>query len=189
MTKYDWTPERLEQLFTPRTSGLSFDKIGPIMGLSKNAALGMYRRQCEKRGILRPVKPRKQILAAIAEKREKITPELKRDTIPKRKYTTAADRINLSRQGVGFVFPAVGPARRQKGRAVGILDVTGCRWPVADDPALIGGQAFCNAAQKDGSSYCSHHAREAVAPYSRELIRKTVKSLGPTVMRFDRRAA
>lgn len=160
MIKYEWTQEKFDLLFDLRAKGFSFDKIGPMMGLTKNAALGMYRRQCEKRGILPPSTPRKRILEALAEERPRISPELKRDTIPKRKYTTAADRIRLSREGIGFLFPSIAP-KRHKGRAVGILDVTGCRWPLEDNPALIGGRAFCNAPQKDGRPYCSEHCETA----------------------------
>lgn len=173
MSKYDWTAEALDRLFAMRASGMSFDKIGPALGVSKNAALGMYRRQCEKRGILPPVKPRKRILEAIAEGRQRIAPELKRDTIPKRKYTTAADRIRLSREGIGFLFPSPA-ARPRKGRAVGILDVTGCRWPLEDDPALIGGKAFCNAPQKHGRSYCAEHCRAAKSTQGVKTWLKTV---------------
>lgn len=160
MNKFDWTPENLDRLFALRAEGYSFDKIGPIMGITKNAAIGMYRREAERRGILPPSTPRKRILEAIAEERPRISPELKRDTIPKRKYTTAADRIRLSREGIGFLFPSIAPKPR-KGRAVGILDVTGCRWPLEDNPALIGGKAFCNAAQVDGRPYCSEHCETA----------------------------
>lgn len=161
MSKYNWTPEALARLFDLRASGLSFDKIGPMMGMSKNAALGMHRRQCEKRGILPPVNRRKRVLEAIEEGRSRIAPELKRDTIPKRKYTTGADRIRVSKEGIGFILPSIAPAIQQKGPAIGILDVTGCRWPLEDDPAVIGGRAFCNAPQKEGRSYCAHHCREA----------------------------
>lgn len=174
MSKYNWTPEALDRLFDLRASGLSFDKIGPMMGVSKNAALGMHRRQCQKRGIVVPVIHRKHILEALDEDRIRIAPELKRDTIPKRKYTTASDRIRVSKEGVGFLLPAITPAVQQKGPAIGILDVTGCRWPLEDDPAVIGGRSFCNAPQKEGRSYCAHHCR---ASRSTEPVKTWLKAV------------
>jgi hypothetical protein len=65
----------------------------------------------------------------------------------------------------------------QRGPAVGLLDVTGCKWPVAKDASLIGGHAFCNHPKADGSSYCPYHVQASIAPYSAELKRRTVKSL------------
>jgi hypothetical protein len=107
---------------------------------------------------------------------------------PKKEHRPAhAPSMPSSR--VGFILPALPVPVPLSGPAVGLLDVTGCKWPIHEDASLIGGYAFCNHSKGDGSSYCEYHAREAVADYSRALIRKTIKSLGPTVLRFDRRAA
>ena len=72
-----------------------------------------------------------------------------------------------------IVEPA--PTPPDQGQLASIVDVSGCRWPVKDDPEFIGGVAFCNHGQRDGSPYCEYHARVNVAPYSREAIRNTIK--------------
>ena len=59
-------------------------------------------------------------------------------------------------------------------RSCGILDVTGCRWPIATDHDIIGGHAFCNHSTGAGKPYCEFHTRESVASYSQKLIRKTI---------------
>jgi hypothetical protein len=65
----------------------------------------------------------------------------------------------------------------KRGPAVGLLDVTGCKWPVAKDASLIGGHAFCNHARAEGKPYCPYHVHASIAPYSAELKRRTFKSL------------
>jgi GcrA cell cycle regulator len=65
----------------------------------------------------------------------------------------------------------------KRGPAVGLLDVTGCKWPVAEDASLIGGQAFCNHAKADNQPYCPYHVQASIAPYSAELKRRTFKML------------
>lgn len=62
------------------------------------------------------------------------------------------------------------------GHLASIVDVTGCKWPVKDDPDFVGGVAFCNHAKDENSAYCPYHRQQSVASYSRELIRKTTKS-------------
>lgn len=63
-----------------------------------------------------------------------------------------------------------------KGPGIGILDVTGCRWPTGEDDGVPGGHTFCNCARRDGSSYCAEHSKARVAKGSRETIRQTIRS-------------
>lgn len=60
-------------------------------------------------------------------------------------------------------------------RRCGILDVTGCKWPLEFDPTIVGGHAFCNAETRDGAPYCATHTRESVASYSQKLIKSTIR--------------
>lgn len=61
--------------------------------------------------------------------------------------------------------------------ACGILDVTGCRWPLAEESAsVIASTIFCNAPQCDGSAYCETHRKAARSAGSRELIRSTIRT-------------
>lgn len=66
----------------------------------------------------------------------------------------------------------------------GILDVSGCRWPLeVESPEVIGRKLFCNAVQCDGSPYCNEHLAQSVAPYSRDLVRRTIKDTVRTLAR------
>jgi len=66
-----------------------------------------------------------------------------------------------------------GPIQYVPGVPVGILDATGCRWPV-DMGNVPGRHLFCNNEIHKGS-YCRFHAHESVAHYSRKLILKTTR--------------
>lgn len=48
-----WSDERTAKLLRLRKSGLSFDKIGPMLGVTKNAAIGKWDRMHRKRLDLR----------------------------------------------------------------------------------------------------------------------------------------
>jgi GcrA cell cycle regulator len=152
-----WTPENIEQMFTYSGQGYSASQIAGFFGTTRNAIIGKIQRERIKRGHI-PA-PRKSVLDGIRE--ERISPELRRNTTPKRVFTIRRDLPDVSRAGVGFVMPAIPAPAPQTGPAVGILDVTGCKWPIAEDASLIGGKAFCNHARKDGKPYCAFHAREA----------------------------
>ena len=83
-----------------------------------------------------------------------------------------------------YISPPV--VKPDEGQLASIVDVTGCKWPVRDDPDFVGGFAFCNHAKADNGPYCPYHAKENVASYSRKLINRTLGSIG---LRFGRRAA
>jgi len=181
-----WTEEDIAQVFAMVGAGTSMAVIAQHLGCSRNAVIGLYRRERLKRGTLPPVTPRKRILV----------PETRRDPNP---YRDTVDKGGggrlmpmLPTEGLGFVLPpmdsAPEPAPEARARpAIGILDVTGCRWPVDADPAIIGRHAFCNAECQEGQSYCPEHRRENKAAYSRTLINKTTRSAIKTLAR--RRAA
>jgi hypothetical protein len=156
MRRDPWTAEKTEQLFSLLEQGKSAREIGIIFGMGRMAILGKAHREKIKRGHI--PEPRKRILEGLGS--ERISPELFRHTAPKRVYTFRS-QPKPSTEGVGFILPAAPAPAPQAGPAVGLLDVTGCKWPVAEDPSLIGGKAFCNHAKADGSSYCPHHKQKA----------------------------
>jgi hypothetical protein len=164
-----WTMERVDTLMTMAAEGKTFSQIGAVLGVTRSCAIGKYQRIRVARGHV-PT-PRKRALAGEVSARPRITTP-----------TLAKGVTTPLRPALPVPVPLPGPA-------VGLLDVTGCKWPIHEDASLIGGYAFCNHGKEGDARYCPYHAREAVAEYSRALIRKTIKSLGPTVMRFDRRAA
>jgi hypothetical protein len=99
-------------------------------------------------------------------------------TITKRRYTRREPMLTLA-SSAGSVLRIVEPAPvvPDCGQLASIVDVTGCRWPVKDDPEFVGGVAFCNHAQRENSPYCPYHAQEGVVPYSRETIARTIKNV------------
>lgn len=70
-------------------------------------------------------------------------------------------------------------------RLASIVDVTGCKWPVRDDAAFVGGIACCNHATADGAPYCQYHAAKSISKYQPAPL----KFAGPIGLRFQKRAA
>lgn len=61
--------------------------------------------------------------------------------------------------------PSEGDALKAFGKACGLMDRTGCAWPLGDvrEP---GGVTYCNAETPDGLHYCIGHARVMYRPHS-----------------------
>lgn len=189
----DWTPEKIEKMCEWMGAGKTAAYVAREFGCTRNAVIGKYQRERVKRGIIPPFacesRPRphrtRPILEDVASG-PRINAQLLRNTTPKRECEPTRHIPEVAKVSLGFILPALPVASR--GPAVGILDVTGCRWPVADDPEVIGGKCFCNAEKRDGSAYCHAHARASVAPDSRELIRSTVRFTLSTLRRGERAA-
>lgn len=172
-----WTEEDIAQMFAMVGAGTSMADIAKHFGCTRCAVIGLYRRERIKRGTLPPVMPRKRIL--IPETRRDPNPY--RDTVDKGGGGRVMPMPTLPEEGLGFVLPPMDPAPEPApapvtGAPVGILDVTGCRWPVGEDAAVPGRHTFCNGPQRDGSSYCAEHSKARVAEGSRETIRQTIRS-------------
>lgn len=134
MTEF-WTIERIDILRQRKAEGKSSSAIAAEIGATRNAVIGKWIRIMVKQGY----KPKPKI----------------------RNMDAPAPKINQPRlaTSAGILLPAIIPAIQYTGSAVGILDVTGCKWAVGEDAGLIGSHAFCNAPRKPGDSrYCPHHA-------------------------------
>lgn len=173
-----WNIERIDILRQGVVAGKSFREISLEIGCSRLAALGKWNRIRVREGH-KPI-PR-NIVAETG-----VTPELMRNTSPKRVYNRATPAPGVASGGVGFILPAVAPPAPRSGPAVGIADVTGCKWPIGEDPAIPGGHTFCNHAKEDGKPYCEYHTRQSIAPFSRELRSRTLRAFG---LRFGKAAA
>ena len=90
---------------------------------------------------------------------------------------TLATRAESVSRFVSLPIPAP-----DEGQLASIVDVTGCKWPVRDDPDFVGGVAFCNHAT-DGRVYCAHHHAKATMKVKAKV---TVLPVG---LRFGKRAA
>ena len=157
MIHFEWTEAVMDQLVALVLEGKkSFSQIGAELGCGKNAAIGKWHRIRDRRGIVRlvPVKP------TGTRKTARARPETAKTVI-----------------GGAMLRPVKQPAPAPVyGNVCGILEVTGCRWPVGHNRDVPGGHMFCNHSTESGESYCAPHASESAAPYSNDLIRRTVKS-------------
>jgi hypothetical protein len=175
-----WTIEKIDTMMILAAEGKSMREIAQALGTSRNSVIGKYQRVKVKRGHV-PV-PKKRILEGMGSE----APLFGRDTVIKREYKPRRQIPGVSKDSVGFIMPALAAPPPRTGPAVGILDLTGCKWPVEYDPSLIGSYAFCNHTRRDEKSpYCAHHARVAVS----DLPRTAPKSIGPLGLRFEKRAA
>ena len=161
-----WTDELIEQMFTDFRNGLSSAAIARRLGTTKNTIIGKYYRERVRRGLLPPPPSDKTPRPSKARRKQVLT-------LPARAESVSA-----------YISPPV--VKPDEGQLASIVDVTGCKWPVRDDPEFVGGFAFCNHAKADNGPYCPYHAKENVASYSRKLINRTLGSIG---LRFGRRAA
>lgn len=157
----EWTPEIIDKMFELADKGYSLALIARELGCTKNCVVGKYARERRNRGIPIPQSPRRP---AVVIKQRNHRPS---------KPRKAAFVLKVVPSVV--ITPKTPPRPRRKS-TVGILDVTGCKWAVGEDDAVIGRHTFCNAATDNGHSYCEEHRRENVASYSRDLISKTIKS-------------
>lgn len=157
-----WTAAETDRLFEMAKAGQPFRVIAGEIGRSRNACIGHYHREASRRGHVIPQKV------------------LKRDeTVEKPKPSLA-----LTANVIRLRPPPPAPVRL--GPAVGLLDVSGCKWPVAENADLIGGHEFCNHPRDGERVYCEHHY--AVA-YRKFIPNLKGKSIGPLGLRFPRGAA
>lgn len=182
-----WTESEIQRMLDLDRDGKSCGQIGIELGRTRNAVIGKLHREKVKRGLKTyfPSDITNRSINILPEKA--ISPELERNTIPKRKYTRVVPPPSLSAKGVGVILP-MPKIVIEKGKMVGILDVKGCRWPTEAVPGLIGTHAFCNAETDTGRSYCAEHLAMNKAPYSRDLIRSTVRQVVYTLKRAGRAA-
>lgn len=156
----NWTAEQIDQIMDMLlVQKMSFGDIARHFGVTRSSIAGRVRREKARRGI----PPNSKFQNRTSEKADK----------PRKRR---ADMLTLPARA-DFALSAyvqTGPQKPSEGFLASIVDVNGCRWPVKDDPAYVGGVAFCNHAT-DGKTYCPYHTQESVATYSRKLIKKTVK--------------
>lgn len=156
-----WTEAETDRLFEMAKEGHSFRVISGEIGRSRNACIGHYHREASRRGHVIPQRV------------------LKRDVTVEKPKPSLASTANVIR----LRPPPPAPVRLSP--AVGILDVTGCKFPVAENADLIGGYEFCNHKRDGERVYCEHHAAVAF----RKFIPKPGKSLPAIGLRFHRGAA
>lgn len=162
----NWTQHQIDELMRLNGNGQSYSELARLFRVSRSAISGCIHRERVRLGLL-PDRPR-------------IRNRSKADKSNRRK-----DMLTLPVRAE-FVLSAYHPpavTKPDEGQLASIVDVTGCKWPVRDDPEFVGGIACCNHATDEGKPYCPYHTQESIATYSRTLIRKTVKDAIKTVKR------
>lgn len=160
----EWTPAQVEELISLWRQGRTSYELAVHFGVTRNSIMGKLHREKLRRAAQGDPIERRRVA--------------NEGTITKRRYTRREAMLTLPERA-GSVMRIVEPAPTppDQGQLASIVDVSGCRWPVKDDPEYIGGVAFCNHSQRENSPYCEYHARENVAPWSAEAIRKTFKQV------------
>jgi hypothetical protein len=160
---WQWTIERIDTLVRMEADGHSFGQIAAHLGCSRSSAIGKHHRLMVARGHVP-------------------TPRQRTNDAPRKKRAPAAP---AAPGPVGLMLPALAAPVQYSDPAVGILDLTGCKWAVERDEALVGSYAFCNGHKESGSPYCSRHKAQAVDTTAK-IKRRSIGAIG---LRFEKRAA
>jgi GcrA cell cycle regulator len=140
-TSATWTTERVEQLKSCISAGLSCSRIAAEIGVTRNAVIGKMNRL----GLSRP-----KLVVARA-------PERKRDAWRPRTLTQHQILMDLPAEprSPAEVIPIHG------GHGCSLLDLSPgkCRWPI-NEPGSEN-FCFCGNRQVEGLPYCEGHARRA----------------------------
>lgn len=184
---FRWTPEVVDTMRRLLAEGLSSSQIAAQIGTTRNAVIGkVHRIEAATSMSLMRKRPRLGVLLLCS---------LPQQRDPKPKVVKPKPKsIGPSMPGDagGYRMPKVRLKYKPRkattlkpGVECGILDVTGCKWPVRDEPKLAGGHAFCNGELHD-HRYCQFHAEMSAASYSDELIRRATKA---AIAAYIKRAA
>jgi hypothetical protein len=153
----EWTDEKIETMRRLLAEGFSCGYVAAQLGTTRNSVIGKVRRIEIETGE-KWKRPSGTIYGARQKASPAATPGL-------------ATVLQLRRPLPASAVPK--PVKYVPGVPVGIIDATGCRWPV-DQGNVPGRHLFCNGSIHKGS-YCEFHSQENVASYSAGLIRKTIK--------------
>lgn len=136
---FDWTPERVERAMELHGRGVTLSKAAAEIGVSRKTLMMMIHKEERRLGLRQPVEA---------------------GTVKRRSYTTRKAIATLSKARFMLKLVAVNDKPQRK---VGILNCTGCKWPMEPDETIIGGFVFCNA-PKDDARYCAFHRKISGVP-------------------------
>ena len=167
---FDWTPERVEQLFEMWKAGHSAAYVAKAMGLpSRNAVIGKWSRMGWTSA--HPEAP--------ARTRDMIAARGTRTRIAGgghggKRVPGGVVKAKIVRQTVKSQLKAGAAIFPIQMNPTTLLDLKPhqCRFPIDDENAPGTEETlFCGAKQKDGSSYCEHHHARCMIPYKRSRKR------------------
>lgn len=150
-----WTSERVAQLRSCASAGLTCSQIAGEIGVSRNAVIGKLNRL----GISRP-----KSLAAPAPERQRGAWRPKSDNVTR---LFSQHRILMRLPSA----PPVAPETIRNGRGCSLLELgaQSCRWPINEPGAAD--FCFCGNPQVEGLPYCMGHARIAYKSAARASTR------------------
>jgi GcrA cell cycle regulator len=134
-----WTDERVDQLKSLWTEGLSASQIARALGgVTRNAVIGKVHRL----GLAGRAAPTR----------------IDRPRLP------SAPRLHLRSREPELPVVEEEPIKLEDGSFVGVMAINDrmCRWPIGDPSAEE--FHFCGRNPKSGSPYCDAHARKAYQP-------------------------
>jgi GcrA cell cycle regulator len=140
MTQMNWSEDRVEQLKTLWTEGLSASQIARALGgVTRNAVIGKVHRL----GLAGRASPSRS-------ERPRLPVAHKTPTV--RAHVPAAPVVEED------------PVTLADGSHATVLTISDrmCRWPIGDPAATE--FHFCGRSPKSGSPYCEAHARKAYQP-------------------------
>jgi GcrA cell cycle regulator len=169
----EWTDEKIETMRRLLAEGFSCGYVAAQLGTTRNSVIGKVRRIEIETGE-KWKRPSGRTYGARQKAPPAATPGL-------------ATVLQLKRPLPASARPK--PVKYVPGVPVGIIDATGCRWPV-DQGNVPGRHLFCNGAIHKGS-YCEFHAKRNAslrnAP-SRNLYRLHSASSGQAATTPARKA-
>ena len=161
MTEPFWTESRIQAMRDLLAKGWSASKIAAELGCTRNAVIGKANRLEASNGV-----------ALTRNHGIKTGPRI---AVLKTGTAAARRQPRSSNEGHDLLIQPQKPAYLP-GTPVSILDVTGCKWAVAEDAAIAGRHLFCNQAKGDGP-YCPHHAAVNVLP-NRATVKRALSAFG-----------
>ena len=182
---FQWTMEKIDTMRRLLAEGYSCSLVATQIGTTRNAVIGKVQRIEAATGM--PLVRKRPMLGAPRQQRDP-KPKVVKPKVVKPKSigpSMPGDAGGYRMPKVRLKYRPRKTATLKPGVECGILDVTGCKWPVRDEPKFAGGHAFCNGELHD-HRYCEFHAQMSAASYSDELIRRTTKA---AIAAYIKRAA
>jgi GcrA cell cycle regulator len=152
-----WTTERIDQLRSFVTAGLTCSQIAAEIGVTRNAVIGKIHRLG-----LSPGRPRGRQPAALAQRMRASRTAPAHPRAPRSPIAQLLRTMTTAEGSTVVPFPtAMGIPTVESVKRCSLLElaVSGCRWPLGDPGKADFG--FCGNDSIAGVSYCAGHARLA----------------------------
>lgn len=167
-TSKSWSKDDIAAVAKMIREGLTFERIGAVFGVSKNAAIGIVKRTPELEDLNRGRELKRRVPLTKEEKQRKAVECSRQHRAVQAEKKAAANvlkKVEPTKQAEKSTSPIQLPVKRRAelqtaGRPLSVLNAFECRWAVNDADR---GQEhlFCGSRNEIGSRYCSYHAAKA----------------------------